>query len=120
MAVVKARLNPDGTVSRLKRGRWSSLRARVDRSRVARTSEVDIAAQAAADEREARADAGAHARRIRTRLKLSQAEFARRIGVSVETVRNWEQGKRFPDQAARSLLRVVEREPDAVFRALAR
>jgi putative transcriptional regulator len=120
VAVAKVRLNSDGTMAQLKRGRWTTLRARVDRDRVASTTEGDIAAHAAADERAARVDAGAHARRVRTGLKLSQAEFARRIGVSVETVRNWEQGKRCPDQAARSLLRAIEREPEAVLRALAR
>jgi putative transcriptional regulator len=50
---------------------------------------------------------------IRTRLGLSQAQFARRFGVSVGTVRGWEQGRRVPDGPARALLRVIAAEPEA-------
>ncbi|MBI1779751.1 MAG: helix-turn-helix domain-containing protein [Proteobacteria bacterium] len=96
------------------------MRPRADLARIDATTAAELARQAMDDERAAQADAGAYARGIRHRLKLSQAAFARQIGVSVETVRNWEQGKRSPDQAARSLLRIVEREPEAVFRALLR
>ena len=58
-------------------------------------------------------------RAIRTRLKLTQSAFARRFGLPVGTVRDWEQGRAVPDQAARVLLRVIEREPEAVHRAVA-
>jgi putative transcriptional regulator len=58
-------------------------------------------------------------RAIRTRLKLTQPAFARRFGLPVGTVRDWEQGRAVPDQAARVLLRVIEREPEAVHRAVA-
>jgi putative transcriptional regulator len=58
-------------------------------------------------------------RAIRTRLHLTQPAFARRFGLPVGTVRDWEQGRALPDQAARILLRVIEREPDAVERAVA-
>ena len=56
---------------------------------------------------------------IRTRLGLSQAEFAARFGFKLDAVQNWEQGRRRPDGAARAFLRVIEREPEAVQRALA-
>ena len=56
---------------------------------------------------------------IRRRLGLSQAEFASRFGFKLDAVQNWEQGRRRPDGAARAFLRVIEREPDAVQRALA-
>lgn len=56
---------------------------------------------------------------IRARLGLSQAEFAARFGFKLDAVQNWEQGRRRPDGAARAFLRVIEREPDAVQRALA-
>ena len=46
---------------------------------------------------------------LRRRLGLTQVEFARRIDVSHETVRNWEQGKRGPTGAARTLLRILRR-----------
>ena len=67
---------------------------RLDAGRVDATSDADIALQAAADERDAMQDATQFARRVRQRLGLSQAEFARRIDVSADTIRNWEQGKR--------------------------
>jgi putative transcriptional regulator len=56
---------------------------------------------------------------IRARLDLSQSEFAFLIGVSVATLRNWEQGRRRPEGPARALLKVVEERPDAVLEALA-
>jgi putative transcriptional regulator len=56
---------------------------------------------------------------IRKRLGLSQAAFAERFGFKLDAVQNWEQGRRRPDGAARAFLRVIEREPAAVQRALA-
>jgi len=56
---------------------------------------------------------------IRTKLSKSQAEFALMIGVSVGTLRNWEQGRRTPEGPAQVLLKVVENNPQAVMRALA-
>ena len=56
---------------------------------------------------------------IRRRLGLSQAAFAARFGFKLDAVQNWEQGRRRPDGAARAFLRVIEREPAAVQRALA-
>ena len=55
---------------------------------------------------------------IRATLSKSQAEFALMIGVSVATLRNWEQGRRRPEGPARALLRVAERNPRAVAEAL--
>lgn len=51
---------------------------------------------------------------IRERLGLSQSRFASIIGVSVRTLQNWEQGRREPEGPAKALLRVVDREPQAV------
>ena len=50
--------------------------------------------------------------------KLTQAEFAARIGVPIETVRNWEQGKRSPRGPARALLKLIEKAPDVAFAVL--
>ena len=47
-------------------------------------------------------------------------EFAARFGFSVKNVQNWEQGLRRPEGPARAYLHVIEREPEAVARALAR
>ena len=59
-----------------------------------------------------------YARTVRGQTGLTQAAFAERIGVPVETVRNWEQGKRSPRGPARALLRVIEEAPDAAFAVL--
>ena len=55
---------------------------------------------------------------VRTKLGASQPEFALMIGVSVATLRNWEQGRRTPDGPALALLRVAARNPKAVIEAL--
>jgi putative transcriptional regulator len=59
-----------------------------------------------------------YARNVRGRTGLTQAAFAARIGVPVETVRNWEQGKRSPRGPARALLKVLDQAPDAAFAVL--
>jgi putative transcriptional regulator len=59
-------------------------------------------------------------RDLRRRARLTQQEFAERLGVPVETIRNWEQGKRMPRGPARALLAVFAHAPDLVFAALAR
>jgi putative transcriptional regulator len=55
---------------------------------------------------------------IRHKLRKSQREFALMIGVSVATLRNWEQGRRTPEGPALALLRVASAAPKAVSRAL--
>jgi putative transcriptional regulator len=57
---------------------------------------------------------------VRETLMASQAEFALMIGVSVATLRNWEQGRRTPDGPALALLRVATRNPRAVAKVLHR
>lgn len=59
-------------------------------------------------------------RDLRRRACLTQMEFAAKLGVPVETIRNWEQGKRAPRGPARALLAVIAHAPDTVFRALAK
>src|SRR6266853_2335220 len=51
------------------------------------------------------------ARQVRERLGLSQAEFALRFGLELDTVQNWEQGRYRPDPAARLLLGIIDRDP---------
>ena len=55
---------------------------------------------------------------IRTRLGMTQEEFAAGFGFSVNTLRHWEQGRRVPEGAARSYLLVIDRNPEAVRSAL--
>ena len=63
-------------------------------------------------------DDATYARNVRGRTGLTQTAFAARIGVPVETVRNWEQGKRSPRGPARALLKVIEQAPEAAFAIL--
>jgi putative transcriptional regulator len=60
----------------------------------------------------------AEVRHIRARTGLSQAEFARSIGVKKATLLNWEQGRRKPDGPARVLLALIDKEPGIVQRVL--
>ena len=91
---------------------------KLDALRVDSTTESDIARHKAADDAEAKVDAGKFARSVRERLGFSQVEFAARIHVSLDTIRNWEQGKRCPTGAAKALLRVLHRAPEAALAAL--
>jgi putative transcriptional regulator len=59
-------------------------------------------------------------RELRTRLGLSQAQFAQQFGLTLDTVQQYEQGRRRPSGPASTLLRVIEAEPEAVIRALRR
>ncbi len=54
------------------------------------------------------------AQAARVHLKLSQEKFAKLLGVSVATLRNWEQGRREPTGAAKVLLRVAQKHPEAL------
>ena len=55
---------------------------------------------------------------IRRQTGLTQREFAQVFGITVDTLRQWEQGRRHPRGPARVLLTVIERAPEAVLRAL--
>ncbi len=55
---------------------------------------------------------------LRKRFRLSRQKFAERFGLDVRAVQEWEQGRRVPDRAARVLLTVIDRDPEAVVRAL--
>ncbi|MBD3393074.1 MAG: helix-turn-helix domain-containing protein [Chitinivibrionales bacterium] len=52
--------------------------------------------------------------KVRRRYRLSQSKFAAMMGISVNTLRNWEQGRRKPEGPARVLLNVVAKHPEAV------
>jgi putative transcriptional regulator len=55
---------------------------------------------------------------IRARLDMTQEEFAGRFGFSINTLRHWEQGRRVPEGPARADLLVIDRDPNAVQKAL--
>ncbi len=58
------------------------------------------------------------AKAVRKKLRLTQEQMAIALGTSPSGYRKWEQGQRQPNGAARTLLRVMEKEPEAVLRAL--
>ena len=108
-------------------------KVRVRRKVVAATTEEDLARQAAEDGTEtAAAEIEAALRQgrvrvvrpldvaaIRAKTGLSQVRFARAFQISPHTLRNWEQGRRLPEGPARALLLAIDRDPEAVMRALA-
>ena len=59
-----------------------------------------------------------YARHVHIKLGLSQEDFARRFGIPVGTLRDWEQHRTKPDQAAESYLKVILKNPKAVMKAL--
>src|SRR5579864_8151940 len=100
MARTEARLDATGAVTRRRPASpWKPVEPRTDWAQVDATTEAEIERQAGSDDTEAAKDAAAWVRRVRRRAGLSQAEFARRIGIPVATVRSWEQGKLLPQGA---------------------
>lgn len=55
---------------------------------------------------------------IRTKLGLTQERFAAHFGFNINTLRHWEQGRRIPEGPTRAYLLVIDREPEAVRKAL--
>ena len=62
--------------------------------------------------------AAEHLLALRKRLKLNRQKFADRFGLDARAVQDWEQGRRVPDRAARVLLTLIDRDPEAVVRML--
>lgn len=57
-------------------------------------------------------------KKIRTLLKLSQKQFAQKFHLSLKTIQDWEQGRTQPNQASRTLLKVISVNPEAVAQVL--
>jgi putative transcriptional regulator len=87
-------------------------KGKIDLDRVDTTSDREIQEQIDQDNREAMGEIGEYIRRIRARVGMSQMEFSQQIGISVDTLRNWEQGRRYPTATARALLRIIDRAPE--------
>ncbi|HLI99692.1 MAG TPA: helix-turn-helix domain-containing protein [Bradyrhizobium sp.] len=110
----RLRLKADGRIVELREGQEFPLAPIMPLSQVANASDVSIP-EAGIE------DIGPPAvRDLRRRARLTQLEFASRLGVPVETIRNWEQGKRMPRGPARALLAVIAHAPETVFSALAK
>jgi putative transcriptional regulator len=61
---------------------------------------------------------GIDVKAIRSKLAMTQEEFAGRFGFSIKTLRHWEQGRRVPEGPTRAYLLVIDRNPKAVKKAL--
>ena len=130
MSLTRARRRDDGVVVQvMDDGREVPVESRTDWARVEAMTDADIARAVAADPDAAPLLTDEQLARMRPvwpndiaatrrRLGLSQTEFAAWFGISPGTLRNWEQGRRVPEGPARILLRVIERDPDAVRRAI--
>jgi len=95
---------------------------RVDRARLDATTEADIRRQMIEDgedpDAEPRFEPPVLAQAVRKKLGLTQPAFARLLGIPVATLRNWEQNRFLMEPAAQTLLKLVDREPEAALRAL--
>ena len=82
--------------------------------RVDATSEAEIQRQTAMDDMAAKDDAIAFVRGVRSKLGLSQREFSEATDIPLNSIRNWEQGKRGPAGAAKTLYRLLNARPDVL------
>ena len=90
---------------------WNRL-ARMTDDEVAAAAESDPDCPPLTEKQLATMRRAPHAKEIRKSLGMTQAEFARTFGLSIGTVRDWEQHRFVPDRAARALLCFIERYPD--------
>jgi putative transcriptional regulator len=98
-------------------GDWDRLN-RMSDEEIVRAALDDPDAQPLSDEKLARGFRPKALTALRKRLGLSQAEFARQFMFNLRTLQDWEQGRRQPEGIARTYLRVIDRNPDAVRAAL--
>ena len=96
---------------------WDAIDALSDEEAEAR-ARADPDAQPLTDDQLARLRRVPPVRLLRRRLGMTQAAFATAFALPLGTLRDWEQGRKRPDAPARAFLRVIEREPQAVLRAL--
>ena len=98
--------------------RHTASRGRIDQKKLDATSENDLRQQQREDDADSMANAAEFVKRVRQQLGLTQLEFSERIEVPLETIRNWEQGKRSPTGAAKALLKVLDKSPKMALLAL--
>ena len=90
----------------------------VDYVRLDATTEEEITVHIREDEEEIQKAVGRQIRQIRVSLAMSQSQFADAIHISVKTLRNWEQGLRLPTGPARTLLKIIQRQPQLALSVL--
>ena len=96
---------------------WSRVDAMTDEERHA-AAMADPDARPMTDAEWARARRVPRVSIIRRAFRLSQEEFAARFHIPIGTLRDWEQGRKEPDAAAKAYLRVIASEPETVRKAL--
>ncbi|GAB1716034.1 MAG: transcriptional regulator, XRE family [Nitrobacter sp.] len=111
----RLRLKADGRIVEIRDGREFPLAPSMSAANASSVPNRPVAGSAVAG---MPPDAEPEVRSLRRRAGLTQVEFAARLGVPVETIRNWEQGKRMPRGPARALLAVIAHAPETVFAAL--
>ena len=129
--MIRAKLLPDGKVVEVlpdgSTRPFPELSAQ-ERARLDAMTDEEITAAALADpdnpplteEQLAQFERVPNVKAIRERLRLTQKQFAKVFGLSLSVLRDWEQNRFIPDQAARTLLKVIDRNPEAVKQALAK
>lgn len=111
--ITRVKIHPDDPFT----ADWSRIDAMTD-DEVMTAALCDPDAQPSTPEQLATARRAVNVQALRERLGLSQEQFAARFGLSAADVRDWEERVSLPSLAARTLLRVIDRDPDAVARAL--
>jgi putative transcriptional regulator len=99
-----------------------ALRPEVDEAKLAGVTEAEIRRMAIEDGEDPDAPPGdffPSAKTLRLQHDMTQEQFAAALHIPVKTLRNWEQRRVAPDPAARALLTVLAKNPEAVFKALA-
>lgn len=112
--MARVKVTPEMVAAAMREVDWDAQDALTD-AEIARRAAEDPDSAPVMSAAEIRAARVRHARR---RAGLTQEEFAARYHIPLGTLRDWEQGRREPDAAALAYLRVIEREPDMVARAL--
>ena len=96
---------------------WERLRSMTDKE-VEAAARADPDAQPMTEAQLAQTFRPADITAIRKRLGLSQSAFAKRFQINLRTLQDWEQGRRAPEDIARTYLRVIAHDPQAVAAAL--
>lgn len=111
MSLIRIKIDPNDPSTHTK--------DRIDYEKVDATTEEDIARHKKKDEAETLQEMARYIRQLRRRMNFSKKEFAQHLRISPDTVRQWEGGKRFPSRTSCSLLRILDKEPEAILRVLA-
>jgi putative transcriptional regulator len=98
---------------------WAALDAMTDEE-VHAAALADPDAQPLTDEQLARMKPFSRVKRLRIKLRLTQEQFAKRYGIPLSTLRDWEQYRTEPDQAAQSYICAIEAFPDIIAQALSK